>query len=93
MTEFILGGIAASGACLVSNPIDCMKTRLQLQGEMQKGGVKHYRNVFHAFYVVAREEGVLALQKGLVPAMCYQVSLPDLSRTQKCLHVTGWSSS
>ncbi|CAG0884672.1 unnamed protein product [Cyprideis torosa] len=72
MTEFVLGGIAAAGACLFTNPIDVMKTRIQLQGELTRGQKKHYRNMFHGFYVLVKEEGFLAMQKGLVPAMWYQ---------------------
>lgn len=30
------------------------------------------RNAFHASYVIAKKDGLLALQKGLVPALWYQ---------------------
>ncbi|KAF6728871.1 Solute carrier family 25 member 35 [Oryzias melastigma] len=32
----------------------------------------HYRNVFHAFYTIGKVDGLLGLQKGLVPALYYQ---------------------
>jgi len=38
----------------------------------------HYRNVFHAFYTIARVDGVLSLQKGLVPAVIYQFIMNGL---------------
>lgn len=73
--EFVLGGTAAMGACLFTNPLEVLKTRLQLQGELKAKGhhAVHYKNVFHAGYVVARNDGLLALQKGLVPALWVQL--------------------
>ncbi|XP_063232893.1 solute carrier family 25 member 35-like [Bacillus rossius redtenbacheri] len=75
--EFVIGAVAAMGAGVFTNPLEVVKTRLQLQGELQSKGVYtvHYRNFFHAFYAIAREEGVLALQKGLVPGLWYQLCL------------------
>jgi len=72
--EFIIGGLAASGACFFTNPLEVAKTRMQLQGELVARGqhAVHYRNVVHAFYTIGRVDGLLALQKGLVPAVWYQ---------------------
>lgn len=74
MTEFVLGGTAASCAGVITNPLEVIKTRVQLQGELKSRGKYkvHYRNVFHAFYAVAKVEGLCSLQKGLVPAIYYQ---------------------
>ncbi|KXJ12691.1 solute carrier family 25 member 35 [Exaiptasia diaphana] len=75
LKEFVLGGLAGSGACLFTNPLEVVKTRMQLQGELKARGsyAVYYRNVFHASYTIARHEGILALQKGLAPGICYQV--------------------
>ncbi|XP_038075693.1 solute carrier family 25 member 35-like [Patiria miniata] len=75
VSEFVLGGVAACGACLFSNPLEVVKTRMQLQGELKARGTyqRHYRNVFHAFFTIGRVDGLLALQKGLVPALWYQL--------------------
>ncbi|KAM9440355.1 solute carrier family 25 member 35 [Clarias gariepinus] len=72
--DFLLSGLAACGACLFTNPLEVVKTRMQLQGEMRSRGSYrvHYRNVFHAFYTIGRVEGARALQKGLVPGLFYQ---------------------
>lgn len=73
----MLGALGASGAVCFTNPLEVIKTRFQLQGELKKvGNYKvHYRNFAHAIYVVAKNEGPLALQKGLLPAMGHQVFL------------------
>lgn len=73
--EFLIGGTAAMGACLFTNPLEVLKTRLQLQGELQAKGqhAVHYKNVFHSGYVVVKNDGILALQKGLVPALWVQL--------------------
>ncbi|CAH1984866.1 unnamed protein product [Acanthoscelides obtectus] len=69
--DFAVGGAAAMGASIFSNPFDVLKTRMQLQGELKARGHHpvHYRNVVHAAWVIAREEGLGGLQKGLGPAM------------------------
>ena len=72
--EFLISGVSACCAGIVTNPLDVVKTRLQLQGELKARGkyTVHYKNVFHGLYAVIRSDGVTAVQKGLVPALCYQ---------------------
>ncbi|XP_067879761.1 solute carrier family 25 member 35 isoform X1 [Heterodontus francisci] len=72
--DFMLAGAAACGACLFTNPLEVVKTRMQLQGELKRWGSYrlHYRNVFHATYTIWKVDGLLALQKGLLPALLYQ---------------------
>ena len=46
------------------------KTRLQLQGELQKrGGQKIYNNAIDAIVKTWRNEGLRGLQRGLAPAV------------------------
>ncbi|XP_016844868.1 solute carrier family 25 member 35 [Nasonia vitripennis] len=75
--EFAIGAGAAVCAGFFTNPIDVIKIRLQLQGELEaRGSYKRiYRNTFHAAYIIARHEGIFALQSGLVPALGFQMVL------------------
>ncbi|KAI3637016.1 hypothetical protein MIR68_004722 [Amoeboaphelidium protococcarum] len=74
--HFVLGGLAACASVTFTNPFEVVKTRLQLQGELIKKSQlssKTYNSIAHAFIKIGRTEGILALQKGLVPAYFYQV--------------------
>jgi solute carrier family 25 protein 34/35 len=72
--EFVLGGMAAMGAGFFTNPLEVVKTRMQLQGELKARGqyAVHYRNSLHAFYTIFKSDGIIALQSGLIPALWYQ---------------------
>ncbi|PVU88588.1 hypothetical protein BB559_005521 [Furculomyces boomerangus] len=55
-----------------------VKTRLQLQGELSRidsNSPRPYRNVPQAFWVILKNEGPFALQKGLGAAYMYQTML------------------
>lgn len=74
---FIAGGVAACGAVTFTNPIELIKTRMQLQGElMKKSDVpKLYKNPIQAFVTIYKKEGIKGLQKGLVCGYYYQLAL------------------
>jgi len=73
---FLCGGIAASCAVTVSNPAEVAKTRLQLQGELAKGGgPRVYNNVLDVFAKTWKHEGIRGIQRGLSPAYAYQILL------------------
>ncbi|XP_017015359.2 solute carrier family 25 member 35 [Drosophila takahashii] len=76
-SDFVLGGFAAMSAVMFTNPIDVVKTRMQLQGELASRGtyVKPYKNLPQAMVQIVRNDGLLALEKGLAPALCYQFVL------------------
>ena len=102
-SEFVLASAAASGATVLSNPFEVVKTRMQVQNELvARSSVQHgqglvYRNAFQAMGRVMREEGVLSVQKGLCPSICSQIlitgfrfgSFPTVRRLFTELHVPG----
>ncbi|XP_014371004.2 solute carrier family 25 member 35-like [Papilio machaon] len=73
--DFLVGGLAGVGAGFFSNPFDVVKTRMQLQGELRARGQHnvYYKNVPHAIYTIIKHDGVASLQKGLVPALWFQL--------------------
>lgn len=72
---YIDGAAASMCATVISNPFDVMRTRMQLQGELCKRGQYQvvYDNLGQGMLRVAREEGLRALQKGLVSSVMWQV--------------------
>ncbi|KAK4876381.1 hypothetical protein RN001_012803 [Aquatica leii] len=78
--EFGIAGMAAVTAGFFTNPLEVLKIRMQLQGELRKKGhhAVYYKNIVHAGYVVAKTDGILALQKGLIPALWVQLIMNGL---------------
>ncbi|GMH59797.1 hypothetical protein TrLO_g3446 [Triparma laevis f. longispina] len=72
-TPEYMAAAAASGAFMVmcTNPIWLIKTRIQLQipSEGGKGGERNYTGVVDAGIQIIKNEGFLALYKGVVPAL------------------------
>lgn len=75
--EFILAGASACCAITFCNPVDVVKTRLQLQGELaakSASGEVAYRGVGHALWRIGKTEGIRGLQRGLGAAYLLQFS-------------------
>jgi solute carrier family 25 protein 34/35 len=82
MEDFLCGGVAAAGSICVMNPVDVVKTRLQLQGELTAGGTHHstttgrvYKGVVQSLYRIATQEGIQGLQRGLSAALFLQFTV------------------
>ncbi|CAM9313588.1 unnamed protein product [Chrysoparadoxa australica] len=76
--SFLVAAAAASCSCVISNPMEVVKTRMQLQGELEmKSATKAraYRNAAHAFYKICRDEGLRGIQSGLGSGILYQVMM------------------
>ncbi|XP_066031156.1 solute carrier family 25 member 34-like isoform X1 [Chamaea fasciata] len=73
-TDLVLGATAGCLACFLTNPLEVVKTRLQLQGELQAPGTypRPYRGVLRAAVAVCRADGLWGLQKGLAAGLLYQ---------------------
>ena len=63
-----IGGFSGGMGPLVNNPLDVIKTRLQKQ-VVVPGRPPKYTGLLSGMAIVAREEGVFALWKGIVPRL------------------------
>ncbi|XP_011191656.1 solute carrier family 25 member 35 [Zeugodacus cucurbitae] len=79
-TYFLAGGVASVCAICITNPLEVVKIRMQLQGELAAPGTYdiRYRNTMHALVTIVKNEGWTGLQKGLVPAMNFQFILNSI---------------
>mmetsp|Transcript_3948 Transcript_3948/g.5670 ORF Transcript_3948/g.5670 Transcript_3948/m.5670 type:complete len:301 (-) Transcript_3948:41-943(-) len=79
--RFIAAGVGAAAAEISTLPVDISKVRLQTQKPILVDGqlVMRYKGMVHAMYRISADEGVLALWKGLAPALMRQVSYTGLS--------------
>ena len=66
--SLLIGGFSGGMGPLVNNPLDVVKTRLQKQ-VIRPGQTAKYTGLGQALLVIAREEGVLALWKGITPRL------------------------
>ncbi|KAG2447691.1 hypothetical protein HYH02_007151 [Chlamydomonas schloesseri] len=51
----------------IASPTDLVKVRMQSEGKLAAGVPKKYPSAFAAYGIIAREEGILGLWKGLGP--------------------------
>lgn len=63
-----IGGLSGGMGPMVNNPLDVVKTRLQKQ-VVQEGKPPKYTGLVQACAVIAKEEGPLALWKGITPRL------------------------
>ncbi|NXN97053.1 S2534 protein, partial [Rhinopomastus cyanomelas] len=72
--DLVLGAAGGCMACVLTNPLEVVKTRLQLQGELRAPGShpRPYRGVLRAVGAVCRHDGLRGLQQGLAAGLLYQ---------------------
>lgn len=70
--KFLFGGLSGCGATLIVQPLDLIKTRLQLSGE--GGSTRAHKSTLHAITNVVRSEGIVNLYNGLSAALFRQVT-------------------
>lgn len=79
LSGFVSGGVAAAA----TNPLDVIKTRLQVQDYYSKGGecgeAPKYTTVRAMAKGIVRDEGWAALGKGVVPRMLYNSQIAALT--------------
>ncbi|PSC68368.1 mitochondrial carrier [Micractinium conductrix] len=73
--SFLAGCCASCGAVAVTNPIDVIRTRLELQGELARGSAQVYRGALHGLAKMVQQEGPAVLFRGLKPAFAFQIAV------------------
>lgn len=68
LLELALSGVSVGSATCLTNPIDVIKTRLQLQ-HLQGHAAMRRMGMVETAQALVRQEGVTALWKGLTPAL------------------------
>jgi solute carrier family 25 citrate transporter 1 len=66
--SLLIGGLSGGMGPLCNNPLDVVKTRLQKQ-VIVAGKTPKYSGLIQACMLIAKEEGVLALWKGITPRL------------------------
>ncbi|KAL3795441.1 hypothetical protein HJC23_000799 [Cyclotella cryptica] len=66
--SLVLGGLSGGMGPLVNNPLDVVKTRMQKQ-VIHPGKEPKYKSLTQSCVVIAKEEGVKALWKGITPRL------------------------
>ncbi|XP_071960467.1 mitochondrial substrate carrier family protein ucpB-like isoform X2 [Antedon mediterranea] len=75
--RYVFAGSSCMTAAFVTNPVDVTKIRMQLDGELadQRGQVRtayqnrYYKGIIRGALRIAKDEGILALYKGLTPSL------------------------
>jgi solute carrier family 25 citrate transporter 1 len=66
--SLMIGGLSGGMGPLVNNPLDVVKTRLQKQ-VVHPGKTPKYTGLLQSCVLIAKEEGLLALWKGITPRL------------------------
>ena len=66
--SLVLGGLSGGMGPMVNNPLDVVKTRMQKQ-VIRPGVEPKYKSLVQSCVVIAKEEGTLALWKGITPRL------------------------
>ena len=70
-----LAGLSGVTAAMIVHPIDTMKIRMQLQGELETAGKpKRHRTIMHAAYSSYLKEGLHGPYKGLSASLARESS-------------------
>ncbi len=65
MVDFISGSISGICGLFIGHPLDTIKCRMQYEPNI-------YRNTFTAFKLIAKEEKLISLFKGVIPPIFNQ---------------------
>jgi len=71
-------GVAPAMACLVTNPFDVCKTRLNMDRELTRDGPRIYKGVVDCLKQTFQAEGIRGVQRGLLFSLVRQLLSPKL---------------
>lgn len=66
--SLVLGGVSGGFGPMVNNPLDVVKTRMQKQ-VIKPGRAPKYTGIVQAIKLIAKDEGTMALWKGITPRL------------------------
>lgn len=75
------GSLAGMVATIATYPTDVIKTRLIVQNRLEPS----YEGILHAFYKIYHQEGLLALYRGVSPAILGKIILGKNHLIAHCL--------
>jgi hypothetical protein len=74
LCSWVAGGMAS----LITNPLDLAKLRLQVQRGSGSDKIR-YKNMFHAIYVIGKEESCRGLFKGSGARMLFHIPMTAIA--------------
>uniref|UniRef100_A0A1L8DZR7 Mitochondrial 2-oxoglutarate/malate carrier protein n=1 Tax=Nyssomyia neivai TaxID=330878 RepID=A0A1L8DZR7_9DIPT len=70
--KYLFGGLSGMGATCVVQPLDLVKTRMQIQGE--GGSAREYKTSVEAFSGILKKEGLSGIYKGIGAGLLRQAT-------------------
>ena len=67
--SFLAGGLSGMTASAVTYPLDFARGRISGKIESKSKGPRHYSGIWNTLYRSAKEEGIMALYKGVTPTL------------------------
>lgn len=84
LVRIVAGGLAGTVATVATYPLDLVRTRLSVQTIPGQGAIyaSRYRGMWHCLCSITREEGFMALYKGMGVSILvrYHVMVPHSIR-------------
>ena len=78
-SDMLSGAVAGVGATCISNPFDVVKSKLQLQGELNLSHNRPFNDsILSTFGKLIRSGGLTSIQQGLGASVCYNVTLNSI---------------
>ncbi|XP_066283447.1 mitochondrial substrate carrier family protein ucpB-like [Branchiostoma lanceolatum] len=81
VARYVLSGTSCVCAAMVTNPIDVIKVRMQLDNELRESGKavsalreRYYQGFVRGSFTIARDEGIRGLYKGVFPSILREAS-------------------